>query len=205
MHKEILSKKQVDLLPLIKQFNKEYYLVGDTAIALFCGHRRSIDFELFKKGHIKRKSIHDKIEKTGLQFRILYQEEGQIHFDIAGVKVTFFDYPYEVPAKNNFEKIISVPDLLDLAAMKTMALAGRAKWKDYVDIYFILKDYFTLAQIIVRSQELFANFFSEKLFRQQLCYFDDINYTEEVEYLKEEIPEATIKTFLTEIALQPLV
>ena len=48
MHKEILSKYQIELLPLLKQFKREYYLVGGTAIALHIGHRRSIDFDLFK-------------------------------------------------------------------------------------------------------------------------------------------------------------
>jgi hypothetical protein len=32
MHKEVLSKQQLELLPLIKLFAKEYYLVGGTAI-----------------------------------------------------------------------------------------------------------------------------------------------------------------------------
>ena len=46
MHKNILSRSQTDLLPLISSFNREYYLVGGTAIALYLGHRRSIDFDL---------------------------------------------------------------------------------------------------------------------------------------------------------------
>lgn len=48
MHKEILNKDQLDLLPLVKLFKSEFYLVGETAIALHLGHRRSIDFDLFK-------------------------------------------------------------------------------------------------------------------------------------------------------------
>ena len=35
MHSEILNDKQVQLLPLMAQFRREYYLVGGTAIALF--------------------------------------------------------------------------------------------------------------------------------------------------------------------------
>jgi len=40
MHKEILSPEQLDLLPLVKQFNPEFYLAGGTAVALYLGHRR---------------------------------------------------------------------------------------------------------------------------------------------------------------------
>jgi len=53
MHKEILSEKQKELLPLIRQFSREYYLAGGTAVALHIGHRRSIDFDLFKDEIIK--------------------------------------------------------------------------------------------------------------------------------------------------------
>ncbi|CEG11193.1 conserved hypothetical protein [groundwater metagenome] len=57
MHREVLTKDQKDLLPLIKLFSKDYYLVGGTAIALIIGHRRSIDFDLFTDNKVKRKSI----------------------------------------------------------------------------------------------------------------------------------------------------
>ncbi len=48
MHEEVLSDKQINLLPLVREFKREFYLVGGTAIALYLGHRRSIDFDLFK-------------------------------------------------------------------------------------------------------------------------------------------------------------
>ena len=40
MHSEILNDKQMQLLPLMAQFRREYYLVGGTAIALYIGHGR---------------------------------------------------------------------------------------------------------------------------------------------------------------------
>jgi hypothetical protein len=54
MHREILSKGQLALLPLIKLFSKEFYLAGGTAVALHIGHRRSIDFDLFTDKNIIR-------------------------------------------------------------------------------------------------------------------------------------------------------
>ena len=47
MHKEILTTSQRELLPFVKKFRKDFYLVGGTAIALQIGHRRSIDYDLF--------------------------------------------------------------------------------------------------------------------------------------------------------------
>jgi len=46
MHKKILTKEQLELLPLLKLFSKNFGLVGGTAIALHIGHRRSIDLFL---------------------------------------------------------------------------------------------------------------------------------------------------------------
>ncbi|MFH1187831.1 MAG: hypothetical protein V1688_03145 [bacterium] len=47
MHKEIFTKEQIKLFPLIKKFSKNFGLVGGTAIVFNIGHRQSIDFDLF--------------------------------------------------------------------------------------------------------------------------------------------------------------
>ena len=47
MYKEVLTKEQVELLPFVAEFSKDFGLVGATAIALHLGHRRSVDFYLF--------------------------------------------------------------------------------------------------------------------------------------------------------------
>jgi len=87
-------------------------------------------------------------------------------------------------------------ELLDLAAMKAYALGRRSKWKDYVDLYLLLKEKFLLDEISQRAIEIYGDLFSDKLFRSQLSYFEDIDYTEEVEYLISNPPtEEEIKRF----------
>ena len=61
MHDEVLNDAQRRLLPLMAQFRREYYLVGGTAIALHIGHRRSIDFDMFKLTPINHKKNLDRI------------------------------------------------------------------------------------------------------------------------------------------------
>ncbi|MFH1790169.1 MAG: hypothetical protein ABH832_03845 [bacterium] len=41
MHKEILTGKQIGLLNLFKKFDKNFGVVGGTAIALHMGHQQS--------------------------------------------------------------------------------------------------------------------------------------------------------------------
>jgi len=200
MNIQIFNPNQVELLPLVKEFKKEFYLVGGTAIALHIGHRRSIDFDLFKYSPIKPKSILQKISDFKYPYAVTRRVTEQLNVIIHNVKFTFYQYPFKITATEKLNDILQMPNLLDLSAMKAYALGRRSKWKDYVDLYFILKDYFTIKQISDRTTDLFGQLFSEKLFRAQLSYFDDIDYSEAIEYLVQPIHVDEIKTFLIDKA-----
>jgi len=200
MYKEILIKNQQELLPLVKLFKREFYLVGGTAIALHIGHRRSIDFDLFKPGKLVLSRILNKVSAFQ-PYTVTRRVEEQLNLTLNDVKFTFFEYPYPIEANCKFEDIIKLPDLLNLAAMKAFALGRRSKWKDYVDLYFILKNHYSLRQIVKTAENIYRQLFSEKLFRAQLCYFNDIDYSEAVEYLIKQPSDKEIRKFLTETAL----
>lgn len=200
MHKEILNQEQIKLLPLLSDYKREFYLVGGTAIALYLGHRRSIDFDLFKQKGFSAKKILEKIDARKLEYKITRNVSEQLNLIVNEVKFTFFEYPFSVKPVLQFEEYVKIPSLLDLSAMKAYALGRRSKWKDYVDLYFLLKSHFTLNQIASRAEEIFGQLFSEKLFRAQLCFFEDIDYSEYVDYLLQPVAEETIKSFLTTIA-----
>lgn len=203
MHKEILTENQLKLLPLLKDFSKEYILVGGTAIALHLGHRHSIDFDLFSSKRIRRKSIKNYLVNKKYQVNELIKEEDdQIHFIVNDVKITFFQYPFTINELIDFNKIIKIPSLINLALMKAYALGGRGKWKDYVDLYFLLKNHFSISEIINKADKLFGNMFNGKLFREQLIYFEDIDYEEEVAYVNKPVNEEEIKQFLINAATE---
>lgn len=188
MHSEILSKEQVELLPWIRQFRREFYLVGGTAIAFYLGHRRSVDFDMFKIGNLNHKKNLERIRATGFEYEVTRRVTEQMNCIINNVKVTFSQYPFEITAKQDVEGVFRVPALLDLAAMKAYALGRRSKWKDYVDLYFLLKNHFDISQISKRASGIFGELFSEKMFRVQLSYFADVDYTEQVDYMIENPP-----------------
>jgi hypothetical protein len=202
MHRNILKKEQVELLPLIKIFKKDFYLAGGTAIALHIGHRYSLDFDLFTSGDIKRKGLKMLMARHNYTVQqILFEDPIQLHCIVNGVKLTFFQFPYPITPSVEFEKTIKMPDLLTLAAMKAFALGGRGKWKDYVDLYYIFRDHYVFEQVTEKAGSLFGDAFNQKLFKQQLAYFDDISFEEEVEYVSDSVSENEIKNYLTEIAL----
>lgn len=182
MHKEIFTTGQTKLLPLVKTFSKKFGLVGGTAVALHIGHRESIDFDLFCFDEFNNTAIRKKITKYGGVERIFVNKKGEYTFLLDGVKFTFFQFPYKIDFSESLGDIIKLPDVLTLAAMKAFALGRRAKWKDYVDLYFILKAHHTILDITKKGKELFGNEFNEKIFRTQLAYFEDIDYSEQVVY-----------------------
>lgn len=176
-------------------------MVGGTAIALQIGHRRSIDFDLFTNAEsLSLISLKKKYKEINVKKRIIYEAFDQMHLQIKDVKVAFFTYPYNIEPELSFETICKMPDLLTLSAMKVFALGGRAKWKDYVDLYFILKSFYSIDQIANKAEGIYGELFSSKLLRQQLSYFKDIDYSEEVEYIGKEIPQEEIKSFLIDVA-----
>ena len=203
MHLDILNSGQKQLLPLLSKFKKEFYLVGGTAIALHKGHRLSIDFDLFKNGSINPKKITDTFKKNNEQILVTLNRDGQLNLICREVKFTFFEFEYEVPHPVLIENSITIPSLLDLAAMKAFALGRRSKWKDYVDLYFIIRDNFTITKISSRATDIFGELFSEKLFRGQLNYFTGISFDEQIEFMPGfEISETEMKNYLTDAALE---
>ncbi|MBI4225876.1 nucleotidyl transferase AbiEii/AbiGii toxin family protein [Candidatus Roizmanbacteria bacterium] len=198
---QVLNDDQKELLPFIKSFSSDFYLVGGTAVALHLGHRRSIDFDLFTDSSfdpVKFRNRINSLQKIGHTFS---QGEGELTVLVRNVKLTFFHYPFKIEGKTNFDDTITMPDLITLGSMKAFALGRRAKWKDYVDLYFILKRY-SFTNLMNTTKNIFKNEFNEKLFRTQLAYFDDIDYSETIDYMEGfKRNDDEIKNYLEEISL----
>ena len=203
MHKEILTKEQVEILPFFKKFSGKFGLVGGTAIALYIGHRRSIDFDFFSLESFNNLDIRRKLSKQIKIDQIIVNKVGEFTIIINGVKITFYHYPFKIDFESYFNDFLKMPDLLILAAMKAYAVGMRAKWKDYVDLYFIMEKHHGAADIIKKAKQIFKNEFNEKIFRVQLSYFKDINYTEKIIYMKGfEMSDKDIKSGLIDFSLR---
>ncbi len=203
MHKEVLTETQSKLLSIVKLFSKKFSLVGGTAIALHLGHRESLDFDLFSFSGFNNYSIRTKITQNVAIDTVMVNRKGEYTFLIDGVKFTFFQFPYKINFSESFGDIMKLPDILTLSAMKAFALGRRAKWKDYVDLYFILKTNHTISDIVAKGVEIFGNEFNEKIFRTQLAYFEDIDYSEQIIYKKGfAVNDEVIKKALVEFSLE---
>ena len=142
------------------------------------------------------------IKKTHSISKTIRDEKGQYTFFINEVQLTFFYYPYPIRFSKKLDDIINMPNLLTLAAMKLFALGRRAKWKDYVDLYFIIKEFHKFDDIINIAKKIFKNEFNERLSREQLSYFKDINYQEEIIFKDGfEVSNEKIKKSLIDLSL----
>jgi len=201
MHQEILNNNQKEILSFLANF-KNFGLVGGTAIALQVGHRSSIDFDLFSNKEFRNSDIKKEIIKSGKKIEhVFVDQKDEYTVLINGVKVKFLFYPFKIEFSSEFNGI-KMADLLTISSLKAYALGRRAKWKDYVDMYFILKQY-TIKDIIDKAEEIFGDDFNEKIFRSQLAYFNDIDYSEKVEYAEDnEVGDEEIKSNLKEISIE---
>ena len=176
-HLEILDQHQHQLLPLVSSFGHNFYLVGGTALALQYGHRRSLDFDLFTHQSFDNDHIRQQLRASFPIQKTYLDSQDQLTVQVNSIRFTFYRYPFTIPHPVNFVKPLTLPQPITIGAMKAFSLGRRAKWKDYVDLYFILKHH-PLEELVNRAQTVFGTEFDEKLFREQLAYHQDINYSD---------------------------
>lgn len=203
MHEEILSAAQLTLAETILPDFPSFYLCDGTALALQIGHRKSIDFDLATPEEIRPESILRTLQAKGhFPEHTLTATADELAIIVQGVKLTFFSFPFPIRPTVSWPRAgIQLPEIPVIGSMKAYALGRRSKWKDYVDLYFMLRDHVTLPELIHRTKTLFRGAFNAKLFLEQLCYFDDVDMTEQVDFMNEAVPDETIREWLTLQAL----
>ncbi|MEK7649319.1 MAG: nucleotidyl transferase AbiEii/AbiGii toxin family protein [Patescibacteria group bacterium] len=121
-----------------------------------------------------------------------FQSKEQLDVFVSGVKITLRFYPF--PPQYPLVKYQKVPllSIKDIAAAKAFAIGQRAAYRDYVDMYYILKGgYATLHEVILLSEKKYATDFNGRLFLEQLVYLGDITDTK-VEFLGVPIAQQAI-------------
>ena len=153
----------------------QFYLVGGTGVALYFGHRHSIDLDWFTKKEIKDPlRLAQDIRDKGISFVTGQVERGTLHGTISGIRVNFLEYRYPLLKPLVFLPQFScqIASLEDLACMKLSAIAQRGSKKDFVDIYTLglkhihLKDMFRLYQQKYSVEDIAHVIYG-------LSYFDD--------------------------------
>lgn len=103
--------------------------------------------------------------------------------EVNGVKVDFVNYKYPL-----LGKIIVVDDVRmlskkDIAAMKIAAITGRGSKKDFIDLFFLLKE-FSLREILDYYNQKYHDG-SEFMALKSLTYFEDADIQPQPKMFKE--------------------
>ncbi len=192
----LLPKTQTLLLKMIKEckFLDKYVLVGGSALALYLCHRKSEDLDFFTySDSFDKKEIFGYIQ--GFENKeILNQTDEQIDLLLDGVKVTFFNAQWEFLKPQKVEKF-NLSSVESIGAMKVNVMFLRAKYRDYYDLYFLLKEGMSLRKMFEYSQNILEGI-NFKLFAVALLYIDDIE-DDNIEYLepKEILSKEEIRDF----------
>ena len=194
---------------------KSFTLVGGTALSLQIEKRQSEDLDFMKwqqrkgeKCEVNWPAIKKELETIG-EIRD-YEVTGFnfVSFNFEGVKLSFYAPPRKaipsmkrIPYLNN----LYLADMESIGAMKMEAMLRRSKFRDYYDIYSILKEGGDINKMItaalehsehkLRTRGLLAMltsgkmFVKEKGFEELLPVYDVSPYDIE-EYIKAKLLEA---------------
>ena len=155
-------------------FLEKYVLVGGTALSLHLCHRKSEDLDFFTySDNFERKEIFDYISSNQFdKVEIINQSNEQIDLLINGVKVTFFNAKWRFLTPDKI-KTFNLSSLKAIAGMKVNTMFMRAKFRDYYDLYFLVKEGMTLEEIFHCAQKVVTGI-SYKMMAIALVYIDDI-------------------------------
>lgn len=115
-------------------------LAGGTAAAFHLGHRLSYDIDLFTSKEFKTEDIVTAIKSSQLPLGILSEGVGTFVATLGNTKFSLFTYPYPFLEKTTPLWGGRIAGLIDIAAMKIIAVCQRGTKRDFVDLYFILQD-----------------------------------------------------------------
>lgn len=153
-------------------FLYKYVFVGGSALTLYLCHRQSEDIDFFTYADtFDRCEILDYIKRFEHK-EIIGDNNDQLDLLLCGVKVTFFNAKWAFLKPDKPEKF-NIATLEAIATMKANVLFLRAKYRDYYDLYFLVKKVMSIKEIFECSKQVIEGI-TYKLFCIALLYIDDI-------------------------------
>lgn len=169
------TKNALDFLAKQKWLKgTRWYLAGGTALALYEGHRVSLGLDFFTP----RKTFYSKdvlVELDDKDWKVYVAEAGTIYASFHSAKVSFIAYPFFIPKEKMAQYgNVKVLQPRDIAVMKIIAISQRGRKRDFVDLYWYVKNYESLSNIVARLPEQYpivAHDYHHIL--KSLMYFQD--------------------------------
>lgn len=162
----------MDILGLLmrQSWISNFNLIGGTALALYWGHRVSVDIDFFSDKNVNLDELEGKINQIDSSVLVSKNPIGRF-YSISGIKCDFVNFPYKFLYPSQNEGGFYIAHIDDIVSLKLGALANRGAKKDFYDLYYILHHY-TVEQLTELYKKKFnvADVFP---LLKSIVYFED--------------------------------
>lgn len=175
MYIQSLAKDTKALFEKTQNIKKisDYHLVWWTALAIYIGHRESVDLD-FVKYDILSKIDKDIFKSIWPDYEVIYESDEQLDLFVEKAKLTVFSYRWQplFPLQKVWN--INIWDIRDIAISKASTIWRRSEIKDYIDLYCLLSEnHIDIIDLINLSKKKLWWDFNPKLFLKQLLLVDN--------------------------------
>ena len=180
LHTETVARSTLELLKMLESESvmSNFNLAGGTSLALYLGHRISVDLNLFTPESFDAGKLEIFLrDKYG--FRTDFMEKNTLKGTIDGVKIDCITHSYGYLEKPYTESDIRLYSMEDIVAMKLSAIADNgSRLKDFIDIAF-LSTRFPFNSMLRLYERKFPGSNLIRPFKA-ITYFDDIDFEEDI-------------------------
>lgn len=188
---ETLDKTRQDLLKSLIPVVKDFVLGGGTALSLQIAHRLSFDFDFFSEKALTKNLLETASKSLSIENIVVDTTSELTFFTKADIKITFLHYPFKEFFKDKliFDGL-ALFSVEQIAYQKAYTVGRRGEYRDYFDLYSILiNGYIPFSNLISQTKKIYESVFDEKMFLQQLVYFDDLLNLEIIPTSNKQFPD----------------
>ena len=150
-----------------------WVLAGGTGLALQLGHRVSEDLDFFRSEAFDTIALAEELAVAGT-VAVQSRSAGTLHATLDGLRVSFLAAQRPLLFPGIEYRGLRVADPRDIAVMKIVAIGGRGSRKDFVDLYYFLRDGGSLESALESARRRFEGLdLNEYHLLRSLAYFDD--------------------------------
>lgn len=180
LHTKAVEASTLGLLKSLqsREYLKGFNLVGGTALALYLGHRTSIDIDLFSNFIFDSGQLVELIQQD-YPLQLYFTAPNTIKGSIEKVNIDIIAHRYTClnePSYIDGIRLLSEPDII---AMKLNAISvSGQRSKDFIDIYFVLENHkYSIADLIKFYQMKYGQEGDMHVLKS-LVYFDDVDLSD---------------------------
>ncbi len=139
----------------LKSYIDDFCLVGGTALALYLGHRISVDIDLFSLKDFDSDLLLFELSNDFDTIKPIVKTKNSLLIELDNIRTDLIKFNY------SFQRIIFLDNirilaLEDIAPMKIDAITGRGKKKDFYDLYYLLQK-FSLPKMLELYQQKYQH------------------------------------------------